>query len=70
MSNLISRQAARKCEMNRMTDNERSRIEAICKVANVNDIEDVSDGFHTFRQLYHQRMMLFATIVKQNRDKA
>ena len=33
-------------------------------------IDDLSDGFHTFRQLYYQRMMLFATIVKQNRDKA
>lgn len=53
-----------------MTDNERSRIEAICKVANVNDIEDLSDGFHTFNQLYYQRMMLFATIVRQNRDIA
>ena len=53
-----------------MTDIERKRIDAICKVANINDIEDLSDGFHTFRQLYYQRMMLFATIVKQNRDKA
>lgn len=33
-------------------------------------IEDVSDGYHTFRQLYYQRMMLFATIVKQNKDRA
>lgn len=33
-------------------------------------VEDVSDGYHTFRQLYYQRMMLFATIVKQNKDKA
>lgn len=33
-------------------------------------IDDLSDGYHTFRQLYYQRMMLFATIVKQNREKA
>lgn len=33
-------------------------------------IDDLSDGFHTFRQLYYQRMMLFAAIVKQNKDKA
>ena len=33
-------------------------------------IDDLSDGFHTFRQLYYQRMMLFVTIVKQNKDKA
>lgn len=33
-------------------------------------IDDLSDGFHTFRQLYYQRMILFATIVRQNREKA
>lgn len=33
-------------------------------------IDDLSDGFHTFRQLYYQRMMLFAAIVKQNKDRA
>ena len=45
-------------------------LEAICKAAHVDDIGDVSDGYHTFNQLYYQRMMLFATIVKQNRDKS
>lgn len=53
-----------------MTDTEIRRREAICKVAGVAVIDDVSDGFHTFRQLYYQRMMLFATIVRQNKDKA
>ena len=53
-----------------MTDTERERINAICEVAGVNEIDDLSDGFHTFRQLYYQRMMLFATIVRQNKDKA
>ena len=33
-------------------------------------IDDVSDGYHTFRQLYYQRMILFAALVKQNRSKA
>ena len=33
-------------------------------------IGDMSDGYHTFNQLYYQRMMLFATIVRQNRDRA
>ena len=37
-----------------MTDTERNRIEAICKVAIVKNIEDLSDGFHTFKQLYFQ----------------
>lgn len=53
-----------------MTDTETRRIKAICEAAHVKEIDDVSDGFHTFRQLYYQRMMLFATIVKQNKDKA
>lgn len=53
-----------------MTDTEAKRREAICKVANINDIGDLSDGFHTFNQLYYQRMMLFAVIVKQNKGRA
>lgn len=31
---------------------------------------EISDGYHTFNQLYHQRAILFATIVNQNKDKA
>ena len=36
----------------------------------VENIGDVSDGYHTFNQLYHQRAILFACIVMQNKDKA
>lgn len=50
-----------------MTDNELARINAICKVAHIDDIGDLSDGFHTFNDLYYQRCMLFAAIVKQNK---
>ena len=53
-----------------MNDTELKRRKAICEAAHVDEIDDVSDGFHTFRQLYYQRMMLFAAIVKQNKDKA
>jgi len=53
-----------------MPDTEIKRRKAICEVAHVDEIDDVSDGFHTFRQLYYQRMMLFATIVKQNKGRA
>ena len=53
-----------------MTETEIKRRKAICEAAHVDEIDDVSDGFHTFRQLYYQRMMLFAAIVKQNKDKA
>ena len=44
--------------------------EAICKAAGVDDIGEVSDGFHTFNALYRQRMVLFAALVKTFRDKS
>ncbi len=53
-----------------MTDEMRAREAAICKVAKVKDIGDVSDGFHTFNGLYEQRMILFAALVKAYKDKA
>ena len=31
-------------------------------------IGDLSDGYHTFNQLYHQRAVLFAALVKQFPD--
>ena len=34
------------------------------------DKGEISDGYHTFNQLYHQRAVLFATIVNQNKDRA
>ena len=53
-----------------MTDTERERIKAICDVAGVTDIGDLSDGFHTFNGLYEQRMILFAALVKAYKDKS
>lgn len=35
-----------------MTDNMRAYEAAICEVTHVNEIGDVSDGFHTFNQLF------------------
>ena len=34
------------------------------------DVGELSDGYHTFNQLYRQRAVLFACIVKQNKNKA
>lgn len=48
----------------------RAREKAICRVAKVSDIGEVSDGFHTFNGLYEQRMILFAALVKAYKDKA
>ena len=36
--------------------------EDICKAFEISDIGDFSDGYHTFNELYYQRMMLFAVI--------
>lgn len=53
-----------------MTDEMRAREKAICEVAKVDDIGEVSDGFHTFNSLYEQRMILFAALVKAYKDKS
>lgn len=53
-----------------MTDTEMTRRKAICSAAGVNDIGEVSDGFHTFNGLYEQRMILFAALVKAYKSKA
>lgn len=46
------------------------QIELICKIANIDDIEELSDGFHTFNSLYYQRAILFATIVNTYKELA
>lgn len=33
-------------------------------------IGEISDGYHTFNELYYHRMILFATICNQNKEKA
>ena len=49
---------------------EMQRRKAICDIAGVEDIGELSDGFHTFNSLYEQRMILFAALVKAYKDKA
>ena len=56
--------------MQKKTNKEEIFRKLICQIFNIEDIGDFSDGYHTFNSLYHQRAVLFATIVKQNRDKA
>lgn len=34
------------------------------------DMGEISDGYHTFSELYYQRAVSFATIVNLNKDKA
>ena len=33
-------------------------------------IGDLSDGYHTFNELYYQRLILFAALVRQHKDRA
>ena len=53
-----------------MTDTELKRRKAICEVAGIDDIGELSDGFHTFNGLYKQRMILFAALVKAYKDRS
>lgn len=46
------------------------KLHNIVKIAGVNDIGEVSDGYHTFNSLYRQRCVLFAALVKAYKDKA
>lgn len=44
---------------------------AINDLKNINgDIGNLSDGYHTFNELYHHRAILFAFICNQNKDVA
>jgi hypothetical protein len=36
----------------------------------VNHKGEISDGYHTFEELYHHRMILFSVICNQNKEKA
>lgn len=42
----------------------------ICKAYGISDIGDFSDGYHTFNDLYHQRAVLFAALVKAHWGKS
>ena len=53
-----------------MDTEEKGMYEQICKIADINDIGDLSDGYHTFNDLYYQRCVLFATLVNSYKDKA
>jgi hypothetical protein len=57
-----------KSELKELINENTITNEDICKALKLNDIGEFSDGYHTFNQLYHQRAILFATIVNQNKD--
>ena len=53
-----------------MTDTEFKKRKAICDIAGIDDIGDLCDGYHTFNELYYQRLILFAALVKQNKERS
>lgn len=75
-TDLISRQAIKyHTQLEAMGNGQYEEVEVAYKsdiesLPSVEDMGEVSDGYHTFNQLYHQRAVLFATIVNQNKDKA
>ena len=50
--------------------NKKSKVKEVCKMFGIDDIGEFSDGYHTFNSLYHQRAILFATIVNQNKERS
>ena len=39
-------------------------------IVELESIQKMSDGYHTFEELYHHRMMLFSIICNTYKDKA
>ena len=49
--------------------NQQVKIKNIENILN-NNYNDISDGYHTFEELYYHRMILFSIICKENKDKS
>jgi len=58
------------CPMNAETLNPDCNLKDCPYRTEIEDKGEISDGYHTFNQLYHQRAVLFACIVRQNKNKA
>lgn len=48
----------------------KAKLKKVCDMFRIDDIGEFSDGYHTFNSLYHQRAILFATIVNQNKERS
>lgn len=51
-------------------DKMKQAMEIACKLAGVDDIGKLSDGYHTYDDLYWQRCILFAVLVRVFKDRA
>lgn len=45
-------------------------IDIVNKLAEENNMGEISDGYHTFNELYHHRAVLFSVICNSNKEKA
>lgn len=45
-------------------------ISIVNKLAEENNMGEISDGYHTFNELYHHRAVLFSVICNSNKEKA
>jgi hypothetical protein len=57
--------------VNNMTDKDLKNLDNVLEALNDGkevDMGEVSDGYHTFNQLYHQRAVLFAALVNTHKD--
>lgn len=49
------------------TEKDCKKIDMVNKlIANLDDTNDISDGYHTFGELYHHRALLFASLCNMN----
>lgn len=49
-------------------DKMKEAMESACKIAGVDDIGKLSDGYHTFDDLYFQRLVLWQRICNDHKD--
>ena len=48
----------------------RKMVDGLIEEDNIIDTGEISDGYHTFDELYYHRMVLFSVICNQNRDNS
>lgn len=50
--------------------NKKDTLLLLKQIDKIDEIGELSDGYHTFNSLYHQRLILWAALVKAYKDKA
>ena len=55
-------------DLKKFFESDGDRLKKFFENVDVQDIGEVSDGFHTFNSLYHQRLILFAALCNTYRS--